>query len=119
MNVKEFQEHQEQFLNKLLEVCKRKQVEYSDGKNGFHNFENATGFSMHKARESTAWEFCVKHLQSVRDIIEGVERAEGALFYDQQGKLTQEVIDEKFGDIIVYMTLMHGMLTDRINQKEK
>jgi hypothetical protein len=110
MNLKEFQEHQKSFLGELLERCRRKQREYSDGENAFHNFEDATGIAMCNERETIAWELCVKHMQSVRDIVKHVE-VEGHVDHHP----TQELIDEKFGDIIVYMTLMHGMLTDRIN----
>ena len=107
MNGNEFQEHQKKLLGDLLEVCRAKQREYANNKNAFHNFEEAVGISMNKERETVAWAFCVKHLQSVRDIITDIE----------EGKElpTQALIDEKFGDIIVYMTLMHGMITDRIN----
>lgn len=110
MNGNEFQEHQKKFLGDLLEVCRAKQREYASNKNAFHNFEEAVGFSMSNQRETVAWDFCVKHLQSVRDMINTVEE-EG----DANEHITQALIDEKFGDIIVYMTLMHGMLTDRIN----
>ena len=110
MNLIQFQGHQEEFLGKLLEVCKAKQKEYADGENAFHNFEEATGMSVCNERETIAWELCVKHLQSVKDIIKHVE-----VGGDVNGHPTQALIDEKFGDIIVYMTLMHGMLTDRIN----
>lgn len=109
MNLSEFQKHQEELFNSLLETCRRKQAEYAANGNAFHNFENATGISLHNERESTAWEFAVKHLQSVRDIIELIEKG---------GLPTQAMVDEKIGDIIVYMTLIHGMMTDRI-QTEK
>ena len=114
MNLEEFQKHQEDFFNNLLVVCRKKQAEYAADGNAFHNFENSAGFSMMNERESAAWEFCVKHLQSVRDIIKSVE-----VGGEVHGYPTQELIDEKFGDIIVYMTLMHGMLTDRINTYEE
>ena len=110
MNGMEFQEHQKKLLGDLLEVCRAKQREYANNENAFHNFEQAVGFSMHNERETIAWEFCAKHMQSVRDIIKGVEEGK-----DGKEHLTQALLDEKFGDIIVYMTLMHGMLTDRVN----
>ena len=71
-------------------------------------------FPSHDQRGASAWEFCVKHLQSVRDIIKSVE-----VGGEVHGYPTQELIDEKFGDIIIYMTLLHGMLTDRINEYER
>ena len=114
MELIQFQEHQKEFLGKLLEVCRAKQREYADGKNAFHNFEEAVGFSTHNSREACGWEFCVKHLQSVRDIINNVDET-GTI----NGFADQALLDEKFGDIIVYMTLLHGMLTDRIKENEK
>ena len=110
MNLIQFQEHQKKFLGDLLEVCRAKQREYADGTNAFHNFEEGVGFSLSNEREAVAWEFCVKHMQSVRDIIRHVETGG-----DVNGHPSQALIDEKFGDIIVYMTLIHGMLTDRIS----
>ena len=107
MNGIEFQEHQKKLLGDLLEVCRAKQKEYANNENAFHNFEEAVGFSMGSERETVAWAFCVKHLQSVRDIITDIDKGDELP--------TQALIDEKFGDIIVYMTLMHGMITDRIN----
>ena len=114
MSTEEFQEHQKKFLGGLLEVCRIKQREYTDGDNAFHNFEETVGISMAKERETVAWEYSVKHLQSVRDIIKHVE-----VGGEVNGFPTQALLDEKFGDIIVYMTLMHGMLSDRVAKYEE
>lgn len=114
MNKDEFREHQKQFLGSLLERARHKQREYTDGENAFHNFEEAVGLTLCNERETVAWEYCAKHLQSVRDFIKHVE-----VGGDVNGHPTQEMIDEKFGDIIVYMTLMHGMLTQRITEDEQ
>jgi hypothetical protein len=109
----EFQEHQKKLLGKLLETARTKQREYNGIDNAFHNFEDAAGMALVNERESIAWEYCVKHLQSVRDIIKHVE-----VGGDVNGYPTQDLIDEKFGDVIVYMTLIHGMITDRINNNK-
>lgn len=105
MTIQEFKKHQADFFIELAKRHARKQEEYGDGKNPFHNFDEAIGLSLHNDPEKVGWEFCVKHLQSVKDILNTLE-------YDQA------MIDEKFGDIIIYMTLIHGMLTKR-KQNEK
>lgn len=114
MTIDEFNAHQQEFLGQLFDLTGKKSKEYNTTDDRFDHFKQAVGFSLCKEREGVAWEFCVKHLQSVRDLIKHVE--DGG---DVNGHPTQKMIDEKFGDIIVYMTLMHGMLTDRINKYEE
>ena len=113
MDKLDFQEHQKELLTRLLEVGKTKQAEYANAEDAFHNFNDGVGISMHESREALAWEYCTKHLQSVRDIIKHVDLG------GVNGHPTQGLIDEKFGDIIVYMTLLHGMLTDKINKQDE
>lgn len=107
MNIQEFNEHQKEFFDMLIELTHEKSKEYNTTQERFDHFVEAAGFSLHNKKESIAWEFCVKHLQSVRDMIKSVEQG------DTKG-LTQDRLDEKFGDIIIYMTLIHAMLSDKI-----
>jgi len=79
-------------------------MEYSRGKDAFHNFNQAQGLSTTGTPAKVAWEFCVKHLQSLKDLLNDNE--EGV-------DINPEVIDEKIGDIIVYMTLIRGMLREK------
>ena len=50
-----------------------------------------------------AWEYMVKHLQSVKDIISGDVPS------------SKETLDEKFNDIIVYSLLIKGMLQEKLD----
>ena len=58
-------------------------------------------YRIHDKPEMVAWEFATKHFQSIKDIISGKVPA------------SQAAIDEKFGDAIVYLLLMKGMMTER------
>ena len=110
MNTEEFREHQKKFMGSLLERARDKQREYADDDNPFYNFEDAVGITLDKERESAAWGMCAKQIQSIKNIVRTLE-ARGK----SDETLTQELLDEKVGDVIVYMTLLHGMLTERIN----
>lgn len=101
MNLSEFVKLQEEFLTELIRRTSEKQREYARNDNPFHNFNNAVGLSTTNSPAKVAWEMCVKHLQSLKDILE-----------DNSKNIhhSQELIDEKIGDIIVYMTLIRGML---------
>jgi hypothetical protein len=65
------------------------------------------GLSFHDKPEMVAWEFATKHFQSIKDIISGKVPA------------SQATIDEKFGDAIVYLLLMKGMLTEKQMPEQK
>lgn len=91
-----------ELLDKTKETLTTKRKEYAGDKDVFHNFEQGIKLSMHKHREAYAWELCVKHLQSVKDIIGNVENLP-----------SEDMIREKFGDIRAYMILMEIMLLQR------
>lgn len=101
-----FLESQNKFLTELLERTSKKQIEYSRNDDPFHNFKKASQLSLTENEVAVAWEFCVKHLQSLKDLI---------LDYDEGKEISKEIVDEKIGDIIVYMTLIRGMLLQNQN----
>lgn len=101
MNIEDFIIEQEAFLTELLERTSKKQREYGRNDDAFHNFKKAAQISTTGSSAKVAWEFCTKHLQSLKDILNDNE--EGI-------SVNPEVIDEKIGDIIVYMTLIRGIL---------
>lgn len=104
VTIKDFLEEQKELFNQLHNKCGKKQVEYTRGLSAFHNFEKAKGLSFHCSESKVAWEYCVKHLQSIKDLLSD----------DESGKpIDIEVIDEKFGDVIIYMTLIRSMLIDK------
>jgi hypothetical protein len=103
MNFKDFEQ---MALNSLAEIMERfhnKNAEYASTEDVFSNFKRAAGgLSYHCKAEQVAWEYAVKHLQSVKDMIASETS-------------TAEAIDEKIGDVIAYMLLIKGMLYNRIN----
>lgn len=101
--LEEFSNNQEQFFDKLHNLCKKKQTEYTRDESPFHNFEKAKGLSFHNTKSKVAWEYMVKHLQSVKDLLNDNEVG---------NDIKPEVIDEKIGDIIIYMTLIRSMLRE-------
>jgi hypothetical protein len=87
--------------------------EYANDDEVFHNFKNAAGISFHGSHEKVAWEFMVKHLQSIKDIIEHVS-IDGANGYPKE-----YLVEEKIGDAINYLILIEGMLKERVQQYNK
>jgi len=87
----------------------KKGQEYSSETDVFHNFKSATGLSFHNTPEKVGWEFMVKHLQSIKDIMDIV---------DNEGRLPSvEMIEEKFGDAINYLILIEGILKSKLTDK--
>jgi len=112
MNQSNFNEHVEECFERSRKVLVQKRAEYSKDKDVFHNFNNAIGISLHDTNVAVAWEYCVKHLQSIKDIIEAVETTALNL------TVSKDVLSEKFGDAINYFLLIEGMLKEIIdNQK--
>lgn len=103
-SLEDFANEQKAFFDKLYNLGRVKQKEYSRGKSAFHNFERSKDLSFHNTRTKSAWEYMVKHLQSVKDLLDDEERGE---------YIDPKVVDEKIGDIIIYMTLIRSMLINR------
>jgi hypothetical protein len=103
----------EVFIENSFEVMKRKAKEYADASNVFSNFEKATGLSFHNERESVLWEYMVKHLQSIKDMIDCVE-----VGGEVQGHFDSALVDEKIGDAINYLLILRSMLNQRINDSD-
>lgn len=103
-SLEDFANEQKEFFDKLYNLGRVKQKEYSRGKSAFHNFERSKDLSFHNTRTKSAWEYMVKHLQSVKDLLDDEERGE---------YIDPKVVDEKIGDIIIYMTLIRSMLINR------
>jgi len=103
MQKQDFVASAEKNLTEIIELLKKKGKEYSNG-DTFSNFKAASGgLSFHKKPEMVAWEYMVKHLQSVKDIISGDVPS------------SKEILDEKFNDIIVYSLLIKGMLQEKLD----
>ncbi len=108
MNRKDFNEHVEKCFDRSRNVMVKKGAEYSGDEEVFHNFNNSIGISLHKTNVGVAWEYLTKHMQSVKDIVISIEK-DGTL-----GKVNQELLDEKFGDIMNYYLLIEGMIKEKL-----
>lgn len=96
-----FAEFQREFFRHCEGTANRKALEYAgQGTNRFHNFAKAAALSG-CTLESALWGMMVKHLVSLSDMVEAVERGIDAAEY-----LTWE---EKITDAVVYLSLLLGM----------
>jgi hypothetical protein len=103
----EFNTFVENRIYLIKKVLLSKGKEYANDIDVFHNFKAAEGLSFHECPEKVCWEFMVKHLQSIKDILDHVE-ANGV-----DGYPTREIVTEKFGDAINYLVLLEGMLEEK------
>jgi hypothetical protein len=104
----EFNKIVEKRIELINSVLASKGKEYSGNSEAFHNFKASTGLSFHTCPEKIAWEFAVKHFQSIKDMLEHVN-VDGA-----NGFPTIPYIEEKIGDAINYLILIEGMLKERV-----
>ncbi len=95
-------------------VLASKGTEYSAGnQDAFHNFKKAIGLSFHNTQEKVAWEFAVKHFQSIKDMLDHLS-IDGF-----NGHPKTEYVEEKIGDAINYLILIEGMIKERIKNYNK
>jgi hypothetical protein len=106
-------------LNKLVteryykskDVLVSKGKEYGEIQDTLKSFKEQVDFSLHQEPTTVAWELMVKHLYSVRRIINEYE-CEDII-------PSQEMIDEKFGDAINYLILIEALFIELKNEKDK
>ena len=90
----------------IKDVLQSKNEEYAGQDDVFKAFTEALPLSFHDTKQAVAWEFMVKHLQSIKLIIE--ERA-------KKGKIPDEkLLEEKIGDAINYLILIEGMCKEEM-----
>jgi hypothetical protein len=88
----------------IQEVLEHKNSEYADKEDVFKAFTESLPLSFHDTKQAVAWEFMVKHLQSIKMIIEARSKS---------GKLPDEkVLEEKIGDAVNYLILIEGMFKE-------
>ena len=110
MNDKDFSNVVEKRIRLITHTLIAKNKEYANTDEVFHNFKQAVGISFTNSPEKVAWEMMVKHLQSIKDIIEHVS-VDGA-----NGHPNEPIVEEKIGDAINYLILIEGMLKERISK---
>ena len=100
MNRIEFNQLIDKRKELIESVLKKKGGEYANEANVFHNFEEGSKMSFHSNREMVAWEYMIKHLQSIKDMI------------SNNTPYSEHIIREKFGDAINYLILIEAMMLD-------
>lgn len=91
-------------LQKIQELLLAKGKEYRRGNNPYHNFEVGAKMT-NEIPEKVLHGFLLKHLVSYQDMLNDIE----------QGKLPKiEVVEEKFGDILVYFLIQKCLIINRI-----
>ena len=106
MTRKDFKEKiVERRIKLIQEVLESKGNDYAENSDQFRSFNLGSKFSLHETPDAVAWEFLVKHLQSVHQMVDD---------YEKKRKVpTEEYIDEKIGDCINYLILLEGLLKDK------
>ena len=106
---KEFDKQVKHILEKIKLILVKKGKEYRRNNNPFHNFEEGAKISG-QTPERVLQGFLLKHFISYQDILNDLDK--GIL-------PKQEMIDEKFTDILVYFTIQNIMLSERIKKSYK
>jgi hypothetical protein len=90
----------------IKDVLETKNSEYADKDDVFKAFTESLPLSFHDTKQAVAWEFMVKHLQSIKMIIETKSKT---------GKIPDEkMLEEKIGDAINYLILIEGMFKEEM-----
>lgn len=105
-----FNAHVERVFDRSKNVIVKKNQEYANEENVFHNFDNSIGISLHDTNVAVAWEFMTKHIQSIKDIVTSVEEDK------IKPSITPELLNEKFGDAINYLIFIEAMILNKITK---
>lgn len=82
--------------------------EYQRNDNPFHVYDTLRAFSPSLSREEIIWGMAAKHFVSIINIREDVKA----------GNIpTEEMIDEKYGDLINYLLIEKTSILDKLKQK--
>jgi len=109
MTEERFNEVVEETLNEIRETLIVKGKEYRRNNNPFHNFDVGAQRSG-LIREKVLDGFLLKHEISISDITND-------LIDDKLP--TKKVIDEKFGDNLIYLLIKKASIIDKIENNEK
>lgn len=106
MNREEFVKLIEERMHKIKETFLKKNKEYAEEANIFHNFIEA-GEDRDTTKEDALEGMAVKHKVAINDMVKNPDR------------VTEEWIDEKIGDRLLYYLLLEGMFRERIKEQER
>lgn len=100
MTREKFNKIVERRLRLIGQVLMKKQKEYANSDDVFHNFARAGEFCK-LSKEKSLQVMWAKHLVSISDMI------------DSKKPFSHAFIEEKIGDAINYLILLEGMLKER------
>lgn len=96
-------------LQSIKDTLLLKGKEYASDTDKLHNFNKASEITG-ECREKVLFGFALKHLVSVMDIIDNMNK-------DNKYIPSQELTSEKCGDLINYILLLEASIEDRRNTK--
>lgn len=102
MTYKDFEELNQIRIDKVFETLRNKNKEYASG-DIFSNFKEATDVAG-KSPEAVAFDYDLKHIISIRDIVNGKE-------------CTPELWAEKIGDYLAYGLVMNALMVERFQRE--
>lgn len=102
MTNEEFDRIVRERTRKIVRTLSDKAREYATGDDRLHNFNKGAAIA-DKPREQVLWGFALKHYISFLDILEALPETVPS----------NEVIDEKIGDLINYLILVEACLKER------
>ena len=108
MNVKDFEKVIENIQNRIYNTIIIKAREYSRNEDRLHNFNIGADISK-QSRERVLDGFLLKHYISYRDMLNDI---------DNNKLQSVEYLEEKIGDMLVYLMLFEASVKDKIS-KEK
>lgn len=106
MTHKEFEQVFERAVERSRDVLLSKLKEYTGNDDQLESFKTQAGMSLAETPMGIAYELMVKHIYSVRKIVEE---------YEQNGKRPSvRLMNEKFGDAINYLILIEALFLESI-----
>ncbi len=88
-------------LKSIKDILARKGKEYAT-EDRLHNFRRASAF-MNKTLETVCWGFAMKHITSIADMVDDIEKGEMP---------SLDFSNEKIGDAINYLILLEAIIDE-------
>lgn len=105
MTFEEFDRYQAELLSKVVLMKDTKGKEYANSENRFANFDRLAE-ELELTNLEVAWVYVAKHLDSIKQAIR-------TRIYEGRA----EPLEGRFVDVIVYMTLIAGMVKEKLDLK--
>ena len=98
----------EKRLSEIVNTLNNKSKEYASEKDVMHNFKRAATIA-DCTPERALFGFMLKHFTSVLDLIDNLDKFKTP---------SEELVNEKLGDLINYCILLEGLLKERIENNK-